>query len=807
MAPLLLTAVLLQPAPHLDATGDPLPSGALCRIGTTRLRPGGLVTALAFSADGKRLVTANDITGVHVWETATGKELRAWRPPESVAALSTDGTLAATAGATGRVYTVADGAVVCTFDGKGAGYTRMVFSADARLLAAVADPGKVEIRAVATGKLLHTLPCSGGQVAFAPDGRSVAVAHQSGTIDVFELATGKKRTRFGAGKGESHYNGLAFAPDGKTLAAVLLGPQCVECWDVAEGRCQFSTQVNFVTTDRLVFTPDGRHVIANDGEGRVCLWDAATGKVSQELPDLAGNLPAIAVSPDGTLLATAGTVVRLWRLPGGKQSPDFGSPTGNALLLTGIRFAADGKTVVTSHWLLRPRGVTCAACSRDAATGKLARNVEFPFPQDKLVEIAPDGSALAVADGGVVEVTDPVTKQVLLRREQAGRVLALQFRRDGKYLVVQRHLAGKQQPDVLQLWDVAAGKVRLELTGDGGFGRVQFSPDGRFVMLRLPADGGGQNLRGFEVATGHAVPRLSLVTSVQLAVPSPDGRLLALAYDDRGALVLREIATGKLVTLLATNSQEWVSVAFSPDSRLLAAGTVTGEVLLFDVVTGKLLTTWRGHRHRADVLAWSPDGTRLASGGAEGSIVVWDARPWHQQARAVDGTLTTATAQALWVELGAEAEGRGWPAVVRLAQAPAEAVALLKRWLRPATASDVTPLKQALADLASAQPAVRDQAAADLAKAAELALPLVDQALANRPPPEVRKRLEDLRRKVEEPSAAAEVVRLSRALRVLEWIGNEDARSVLQSLAEGEPDAWLTVEARAALQRLARNHQ
>src|SRR6516165_8782698 len=67
-----------QPAKtRTDALGDPLPEGALYRIGTTRLHPGAPVEAMTFSADGKSLITATLATGVHVWEVATGKELRA----------------------------------------------------------------------------------------------------------------------------------------------------------------------------------------------------------------------------------------------------------------------------------------------------------------------------------------------------------------------------------------------------------------------------------------------------------------------------------------------------------------------------------------------------------------------------------------------------------------------------------------------------------------------------------------------------------------------------------------------------------
>jgi hypothetical protein len=56
-----------------DLLGDPLPAGALARLGTTKFRPGGLVTKVTYSQDGKRLFSAAG--NVIAWDAATGREL------------------------------------------------------------------------------------------------------------------------------------------------------------------------------------------------------------------------------------------------------------------------------------------------------------------------------------------------------------------------------------------------------------------------------------------------------------------------------------------------------------------------------------------------------------------------------------------------------------------------------------------------------------------------------------------------------------------------------------------------------------
>src|SRR5262249_18513220 len=59
-----------------DQHGDPLPPGALARLGTVRWRHGGLVLFAGFLADGKGLVTAASDGMARVWEVDSGRELR-----------------------------------------------------------------------------------------------------------------------------------------------------------------------------------------------------------------------------------------------------------------------------------------------------------------------------------------------------------------------------------------------------------------------------------------------------------------------------------------------------------------------------------------------------------------------------------------------------------------------------------------------------------------------------------------------------------------------------------------------------------
>jgi hypothetical protein len=102
-------------------------------------------------------------------------------------------------------------------------------------------------------------------------------------------------------------------------------------------------------------------------------------------------------------------------------------------------------------------------------------------------------------------------------------------------------------------------------------------------------------------------------------------------------------------------------------------------------------------------------------------------------------------------------------------------------------------------DLDSDEAAVRERASAELAKLSTAVGPILRKALAGRPSLEQRKRIERLLERLER-----EQVTLGRAIEALEYASTAESRRLLESLAEGESGAWLTREAKAALERFAR---
>jgi HEAT repeat protein len=136
-----------------------------------------------------------------------------------------------------------------------------------------------------------------------------------------------------------------------------------------------------------------------------------------------------------------------------------------------------------------------------------------------------------------------------------------------------------------------------------------------------------------------------------------------------------------------------------------------------------------------------------------------------------------------------------------LVAAPEHTLPLLRDRLRPATHSQRA--LQVIAELDSEHFAVRKKASEELEQLGEAAEPALRKLLASRPSLEVRRRAECLLEKLEGTAPPPDRLRTLRGTAVLEHIGTPEARRLLTELAQGMPEARLTQEARASLQRLA----
>ena len=828
----------VEQPPRTDRDGDPLPEGALARLGTTRWHAGGMPILLAFLPDGKTLLAVERKAGkiAFIREIATGKALR-------------------------------------TFGGHHDDVRNAALSPDARRLVTAGYDRRVKKDTIivwdaATGKELRRWEERGDAVAFSPDGKTLATSDQGLTIHLRDVETDKVVHLKGA------FNDccLLFSPDGKTLASGSWSEN-VRLWDVKTGKRLQKINDPFNafganTLQAMAFSPDSTILAVIDfTHDAVRLWDLATGK---QIRQFERTKPvSVAFSPDGKFLASLGGTaskgsfidsIRIWEVATGKEVRELrGSlPDPNPNHLFAFVFSADGKTLA-GGWQNK-------IYLWDLASGKdLLPNSSEPPGWVQSVAYSPDGRLLAMGnDDKTISLWEPTTGKLVRRFEQGhttgvGRVA---FSPQGEMLASVGRL-----DKTIRLWDVATGRVIHQFQGNfqGGL-YVAFSPNGRTLVT----SGGEQMLRVWEVATGKELRQIAgpndyllgagfspngkllaalsanygkdeqgerdgaivvwdAVTGKEqrrwsmapkpLVVFSPDSQLLVGGENDarprskrsRDALVMRDvtvhlwnIATGREHHFLVPRQADISSRALSPDGKSFTLGYSDGSILLCELASGQVRRQWEGHLAAVSDLAFSPDGRTLTSGSVDTTALIWDVTGLAG-ARRLSAPLSPSQLDALWTALGDPNAAKGYQAIWSLTTAPEQSVPLLQQRLQPAAKVDSQKIDRLIADLNSDRFPVRQQAMKELDELGRNAEPALLQALVNQPTLEVRLRLEQLLDKCATVFEAEPVqLRSLRAVEVLEHIGTPAAHAVLQALAQGAPEAPLTQEAKASRERLAK---
>ena len=474
-------------------------------------------------------------------------------------------------------------------------------------------------------------------IAFSPDGATVGTGAHDGYLRLWDAATGRLKSIHGEDATRG-IQGLAFSPDGRRVAVVgtIFGKQAV-LWDVASGRivrdfaespaaadsaagsaaaAEFvykGQPINFRTLHAVAFSPDGR-ILATAGDD-VVLHDAESGRVMAKLEHPGKGVNSLAFSVDGKTLVTAANdrKVRQWRVPAGVLEATLDGPTQP---LSSVAVSADGTRIV--------------------ATSSGARSI---LSRDQ----TPVGY-LWIWDG-------PIGRA---RKIEIGNVDVLQVAFVAPTTVV---VAAGQQVLSLDLHGDDASRPRTVCSHSGDVLALAVSPDGGLL-----ASGGADRTVGVvDVSTGKSIHRLPGLTDIVSSVAtSPDGKQFATATIDvrfstrvpstessfaarfktyfsddgnRGRPQPSEVRIwstrdGRLQALLPLPANQVTAIDYLPNSDLLAvAGWLPGK--------GGMLALWdvKGPKHvrdfalqTAEVLsvAAAPDGRALASGDADGNVDLWD---------------------------------------------------------------------------------------------------------------------------------------------------------------------------------------
>jgi eukaryotic-like serine/threonine-protein kinase len=608
---------------------------------------GNYVSAVAFSPDGKTIVTGCADHAARLWDAATGRPIG---PPLDhmtgaavvSVAFSPDGKTVLTGShdKTARLWDADTGRPIGSPVTHPDGLFAAALSPDGRTILTGGFSDKAaRLWDAATGRPIGPgleVPDPVDSVAFSPDGRAILTGSADGTARLWDAATGRP-----IGPPMPHpstVRAVAFSPDGRTL---LTGcdDKTARLWDADTGRPVGQPMPHSVEVRSVAFSPDGRAILTGSFDKTARLWDADTGRPIG-LPLIHQDAVwAVAFSPDGRTFLTgcADGSARLWDGAAGQtvgRTFDHGDGAG------AVAFLADGKTLLAASAHGRVR-------RWDVASGNLLGGAVEPGGAVLVMAVSPDGrTAFTGGWDRTARRWDADTGRSLGPPiEDAGPLTSAAFSPDGRSIVSTSH------SNAARRWDAATGRsLGPGLMHPGEVTAAAFSPDGRSIVTAC-GDGAA---RRWDAATGRLIgPPMKHPGAVHAVAFSPDGRtLLTSSALDHGARRW-DAGTCRPIGPDLEHPGVVAAVAFSPDGRSILTGGDDRTLRLWDADTGQPIGPPLGSFSRGMSLAFSPDGRSLLVGGDQSL----SSRLWAVPAPLPDDLPRLAA----WVEVatGLELDERG----------------------------------------------------------------------------------------------------------------------------------------------------
>ncbi|PAX53826.1 WD40 repeat domain-containing protein [Brunnivagina elsteri] len=288
------------------------------------------VSDLAFSKEGKFLISGSFDETIQLWSLSTHKLIR-------------------------------------TFPGQKDGVQAVLITPDTQTLISAGGTAKtnsdkaIRITSLKNGKLIgnlnsHTLGITA--LAMTPDGQTLASGSYDKTIKLWNWKT---RTLTNTLIGHNSWvRSLAIRPDGKILVSGGGSPDektdsSVKIWDLATGKLIRTIPGNSSSISYVGFTADGQKIVSGS-ETEIKIWNANNGELVNiiKAPSPEG-IKAIAISPNGTTIATTSldASVKLWNIADGKLIqtlvPAANNDNLDRLYPSSVRFSPNGKIIAIGH--------------------------------------------------------------------------------------------------------------------------------------------------------------------------------------------------------------------------------------------------------------------------------------------------------------------------------------------------------------------------------------------------------------------------------------------------------------------------
>lgn len=569
-------------------------SEAVLAPGTRRVYPdqSGNITAVAFSFDGTRILSASDDSTLVLHDRRTGAVLLDIDRHDGAVtdvALDGRGSRALSGGADGRVlmWNLRDGSLAREFIGHSSPVNAVAFSPTADIVAAGAADGSIILWDTQSGEIVQRLEDGHNgaitDLGFAPDGDRIVTAGDDARMVSWFVATGERARVYLGHSGR--INRISISADGSLIASAAAVDNAVFIWDFDNGTIRRRLVGHADQPWDVAFGPNNDRIVTASQDGSVRIWDGSTGEpIARYLGHNAG-VTAVAFSPDGLniLSGAQSGELRLWDIKSGAELVRF---TDHNLPLYTVDYSPDGRLAVSGSW-------DTTLTVWDVQTNRTLRS----FGQ-----IGNTNPSFGHTDW-IVEVDFNSDGSQVLSSSYDGRVL---------------------------LWDVNSGEIVREFDAGIKLWSSDLTSDDRLV-----AAGGEQGvLKLWDYETGDLLADLEAHEGPIRGVNfSPDGsQLLSGAGLDQWAIVWDTETHEELVRF--EGHEEWIwHVQFMPDGQQALSSSSDGRVLMWDTTNGELLRTYIGHEGPVVNLDIMPDGTQFISASSDTSVRTWDIETGRELAR------------------------------------------------------------------------------------------------------------------------------------------------------------------------------
>ncbi len=486
------------------------------------------VSRLAFSFDGRFVITGSGDESVVIWNTETGTQLRRLAIEQSEGSsgslgsatlygfeLDRSGRTLLTVSKEASLWDVATGRRIRTIRNDILGVHTGTLSPDARLLAcggSESHGGKLgdalHIWECATGKKLRTIDIASifdVRAAFSEGGQTLVVyPGGKGSLACFDVNSGRKirdlRGHQGAVRelrvsrdgrrvvtgGDDHKSivweissatplrtfrgGSAVGIDGQGRRVAAIVDERAVVWDVDSGREVFSVASDFGSSRDIALSTDGRRLLTTGRNNAITLWDIDAAREIRRFHGHTSPANSVALSPDdrSAVAGYEGGTTALWDLATGSLSRAVDDTED----VNSVTFSPDGRALVSGL----DNGT---AIVRDAVSGRTTHTLEGTGKGG--VDFAPDGRTYICGGGLLASIYDARTGGRLQSLPHDRPLRKVHFSHDGKRVITWSGAYDREQR--LLVWDPVTGKFLLELSGHGGrIHRLQLTTDGKYVI-------------------------------------------------------------------------------------------------------------------------------------------------------------------------------------------------------------------------------------------------------------------------------------------------------------------------------------